>query len=194
MKKKSFIIFVIIIILLLIVVGYGVLKCKKKYDISRTIDSYNLQNYEQVNEYIEYIKAFVKPEKLKSFVYNDYITLSQYNDAATGYTVKNQMEFKAYKMLFTSMFDKTRTNFDDCPVTENFTNKFKTNLLEHFDLIESEDCESNCLLDRDKQEIKVEVYGNFKNTEPTYWTNHYFNYTLDDEGNVDNVIFNYTEK
>ena len=97
-------------------------------------------------------------------------------------------------MLFMSMFDKERTNFDDCPVTNNFKEKFTENLLKYFNLIESDDCESNCLLNREDKEITVEVYGNFKNTEPTYWITHHFHYTLDDEGNVDDVIFDYTEE
>ena len=100
------------------------------------------------------------------------------------------MEFDGYECLFKSMFDKTRTNFDDCPVTENFKNKFNTNLMQYFNLIESEDC----LLNREDENITIEVFGNFKNTEPTYWTTHHFKYTLDDEGNVDDIIFEYTEQ
>lgn len=104
------------------------------------------------------------------------------------------MEFKGYEILFNSMFDRERTNFDDCPVTEKFKQKFNINLLEHFDLIESDDCKSICSLYIENKQLVVEVYGNFKNTEPTYWTTHHFNYTLDKEGNVDDVIFNYTEE
>ena len=44
------------------------------------------------------------------------------------------------------------------------------------------------------KEIIVEAYGNFKNTESTYWTTHHFHYTLDDEGNVDDIVFDHTDK
>ena len=37
-------------------------------------------------------------------------------------------------------------NFDDCPVTENFKNKFDKNLLDYFEIRDSEDCEINCNL------------------------------------------------
>lgn len=60
-------------------------------------------------------------------------------------------------------------------------------------MIESEDCESNCLLNNEERYLTVEVYGNFKNTEPTYQMTHHFKYTLDEEGNVDDIIFDYTE-
>ena len=198
MIKNVKIIILIIITILITLIAFIVYKYRKyyisqyKYGIGEAISSYDLKNNRE--EYIDYLKGFIEPEKLKSFVYNDYITFSQYKDTATGYTIKNQMEFKAYKSLFMSMFDKERVNFEDCPVTENFKEKFNTNLLNYFNLVESEDCESDCLLNREDKEITVEIYGNFKNTEPTYWTTHHFHYTLDDEGNVDDVVFDYTEK
>ena len=100
-----------------------------------------------------------------------------------------QLEFNAYKRLFNSLFDKERIDFNDCPVTNSFKIKFKENLLKYFGLIESEDCESNCMLYQDENKIDLEVYGNFENTEPTYWKTYHFHYTLDSEGNVDDVIF-----
>ena len=91
-------------------------------------------------------------------------------------------------------FSNNQINFDECPVTKKFKEKFNDNLLNYFNLNESEDCGSMCSLNRKDKEIIVEVYGNFKNTEPTYWTTHHFHYTLDDEGNVDDVVFDYTDK
>ena len=123
-----------------------------------------------------------------------YVNYERYKENATGKVVKNQMEFLGYKFLFNSMFDKERKDYDDCPVTDNFKKKFDKNLLYYFNLNESEDCESMCLLYRKDKEIIVEVYGNFKNTEPTFWTKHHFHYTLDDEGNVDDIVFDHTDK
>ena len=48
--------------------------------------------------------------------------------------------------LKSSLFYKERMNFDDCPVTENFKNKFDKNLLDYFEIRDSEDCEINCNL------------------------------------------------
>ena len=190
-NKRTIIIITAIIIAIFIAVIL-IVDSNKKYDINEKISNYDLSsNYD---DYVEYIKGFIFLEKLRKFVYNDYITFSQYKDTATGYTIKNQMEFKAYDLLFDSMFDRERKSFDDCPITDNFKQKFNTNLLEYFNLIESDDCESTSSLYREDKEIVVEVYGNFKNTEPTYWTTHHFHYTLDDEGNVDDVVFDYTEE
>ena len=108
----------------------------KKFDINKRIVNYDLINNK--DGYIDYLKESIYPIKLRAFIDNDYISFSQYNDTATGHSIKNQMI-------------------------------------------------------KDK-EIIVEVYGNFKNTEPTSWTKHHFHYALDEEGNVDDVVFDYTDK
>ena len=163
------------------------------YNIDNKALNYNLTNKNDRDAYIDYLKNYVYPEKLRSFVNNDYINFDQYTNEADGNIVVEQLEFNGYKRLFNSMFDKDRTNFDDCPVTEKFKEKFKTNLFDYYNLSKSEDCQKICSLYRQEKDIKVEVFGNFKNTEPTYWTTHHFKYTLDKDGNVDDVAFDYTE-
>lgn len=192
-NKKIVFITIFVVFLVIVIIGVLMIKNNSVYDINKPIINYDLNNNRR-DDYIEYLKKFIQPEKLREYIYNDYITFSQYTDSATGHTIKNQMEFKAYKSLFTSMFDKERKDYDDCPVTDNFKKKFDKNLLYYFNLNESEDCGSMCSLNRKDKEIIVEVYGNFKNTEPTYWTTHHFHYTLDDEGNVDDIVFDHTDK
>ena len=163
------------------------------YDINKQIGNYNLSNPNNKDEYMDYLKKYIKVQGLTNFIENDDVPLSPMSKTSTGEDVIQVMEFVGYKMLFMSMFDKSRTNFDDCPVTKKFKEKFKTNLIEHFDLMISDDCESDCLLNQEEQKLTVEVYGDFKNTEPTKGNPHHFHYTLDSEGNVDDVKFDYTE-
>ena len=191
-KKLFLTIIVIVMMFLLIFMIYK--KSNNKFDINNSLGNYNLNDDKVKEEYLNYLKKYIKVNKLMDFIINDYVALSPMSETATGEDVIKAMEFVGYKMLFMSMFDKTRINFDDCPVTEKFKEKFNTNLLEYFNLIASEDCESNCLLNREKQEITVEVYGNFENTEPTYQNTHHFHYTLGSDGNVDDVVFDYTEE
>ena len=188
-KKRTICVLLVLILFLLFYLIFK--RFYKKFDINQKITYYDLETDRY--SYIEYIKKDVYPQALRSFVYNDYITFSQYSDDATGNDLKDQIEFKAYELLFSSLFDKDRTNYDDCPVTEKFKEKFKTNLFDYYNLSKSEDCQKICSLYRQEKEIKVEVFGNFKNTEPTYWTTHHFKYTLDKDGNVDDVAFDYTE-
>ena len=182
------------IIILIVVVVLTIYKFNSlNYNIDNKVLNYNLTNKNDRDAYIDYLRNYVYPEKLRSFVNNDYINFDQYTNEADGNIVVEQLEFNGYKRLFNSMFDKDRTNFDDCPVTEKFKEKFKTNLFDYYNLSKSEDCQKICSLYRQENEIKVEVFGNFKNTEPTYWTTHHFKYTLDKDGNVDDVTFDYTE-
>ena len=191
MNRKKTLIFLLIAIVIVSCL-YLFNKNYKKFDINKRIVNYDLINNK--DDYIDYLKESIYPIKLRAFIDNDYISFSQYNDTATGHSIKNQMVFIGYEILFTSMFDKERNDYNDCPVTDNFKKKFDKNLLYYFNLNESEDCGSMCSLNRKDKEIIVEVYGNFKNTEPTYWTTHHFHYTLDDEGNVDDIVFDHADK
>ena len=169
-------------------------KNENNYDINTELGKYDLNNEAIEYDYLNYLKSTIYPIKLRKFIDILYVNYERYKENATGKVVKNQMEFLGYKFLFNSMFDKERKDYDDCPVTDNFKKKFDKNLLYYFNLNESEDCESMCSLNRKDKEIIVEVYGNFKNTEPTFWTKHHFHYTLDDEGNVDDIVFDHTDK
>ena len=194
MKKGMVKILILVVYVLAMIMIVFFISDKNKYDVNQKISNYNVQSNASKNVYIDFLKQYVKPQELQKFVNNDYINFSQYTTETDGNMVVKQLEFNAYKRLFTSMFNRDRTNFDDCPVTKNFKDKFNSNLLDYFKLKESEDCESMCSLYRKDKEIIVEVYGNFKNTEPTYWTKHHFHYTLDDEGNVDDIVFDHTDK
>lgn len=193
-KNKRIIIICFIIVLISIILFMLHKKNENNYDINIELGKYDLNNEAIEYDYLNYLKNTIYPIKLRKFIDILYVNYERYKENATGKVIKNQMEFLGYKFLFNSMFDKERKDYDDCPVTDNFKKKFDKNLLYYFNLNESEDCESMCSLYRKDKEIIVEVYGNFKNTEPTYWTKHHFHYTLDDEGNVDDIVFDHTDK
>ena len=193
-KNKRIIIIGFIIVLISIILFMLHKKNENNYDINTELGKYDLNNEAIEYDYLNYLKSTIYPIKLRKFIDILYVNYERYKENATGKVVKNQMEFLGYKFLFNSMFDKERKNYDDCPVTDNFKKKFDKNLLYYFSLNESEDCESMCSLYRKDKEIIVEVYGNFKNTEPTFWAKHHFHYTLDDEGNVDDIVFDHTDK
>ena len=194
MKNRKVFIIIIATIIITIICLMIYKNRKEKFNINTQISEYKLSDPIVKDNYIDYLKQFIKVEKLNKFIKNDYVALSPMSETSIGKDVIKAMEFVGYKELFMSMFDKERINFDDCPVTKNFKEKFNTNLIDYFGLKISDDCESDCLLNIDNKEIMVEVYGNFKNTEPTCGKTHHFHYTLDDDGNVDDVIFDYTEK
>ena len=193
MKNKKYVVLLVITIILMLALLSIIIKQKfYRYDVNMKIIKYDLR--QEKDDYLNYLKQLINPIKLRNFIDNDAVAFSIYNDAATGEDVIDQMMLDGYKYLFNSLFSNNQINFDECPVTKKFKEKFNDNLLNYFNLNESEDCGSMCSLNRKDKEIIVEVYGNFKNTEPTYWTTHHFHYTLDDEGNVDDVVFDYTDK
>lgn len=191
MKNKYIMIIMVILILL---IGFIVtVKESNKYNINKPIRSYDLLNVKVKNDYLEFLKQNIYPEKIRKFIDNDFVPTSLLNDFDTGNEMIDLMKFNGYKYLFKSLFDKNRIDFDDCPVTETFKKGFNTNLFNYFNLEVSDDSTVNCMLNYEDNSVAVEVYGNFKNTEPTYWTTHHFKYTLDKDGNVDDVTFDYTE-
>ena len=102
-----------------------------------------------------------------------------------------ELYYEGYDNLFISMFNKSRTDFNDCPVTDNFKTKFNTNLIDYFNLYTGEDYNVNCSLDIDNKNFDIEIYGiegYSENLEPNYSNTYNFNYSLDDEGNVDDII------
>ena len=192
MKKKN--ILALLILVTIIILGWLLLNNNKnKYSIEALVENYNLRDWEIENEYLDYLKEYIYPIKLRHFIENDYVPTSLLGGEDTGNETMVLMKEIGYEFLFDSLFDKNRTNFDDCPVTKNFKEKFNSNLFNHFNIKESEDCKVICSIEYKEQKLTVEVYGNFENTEPTYWKTHHFHYTLDSEGNVDDVIFDYTE-
>ncbi len=191
MKNKYIMIIMVILILL---IGFIVtVKESNKYNINKPIRSYDLLNVKVKNDYLEFLKQNIYPEKIRKFIDNDFVPTSLLNDFDTGNEMIDLMKFNGYKYLFKSLFDKNRIDFDDCPVTETFKKRFNTNLFNYFNLEVSDDSIVNCMLNYEDNSVAVEVYGNFKNTEPTYWNTHHFKYTLDKDGNVDDVTFDYTE-
>ena len=197
MKKNNrvFIVtFVVMIIVVLSITILIVLKNNNNYNIEKKIVEYNINNDEKKNTYLNFLKEEIKPIGLDKFIDNDFIYLDDYNTNANGHSVIRDMKVDGYLNLFNSLFDKERINFDDCPVTDNFKEKFKENLLKHFSLIEGEDCVSVCMFDYDEKTLEVTVYSNFENTEPINSNTHHFHYTLDSDGNVDDVVFDYTEE
>ena len=188
-NKEKKIIYLIVFIIIGIVLFYNFYK--RKYDIGDSFNSVKINSENDLNNYLGYIKTYMKPKKLANFVnYND-LHLSDFTDKATGYTILDEMEYEAYDRLFNSLFDRKREKFDDCPVTSNFKNKFSTNLFKCFNLYNSEDGSASCSIDREELRLDITEAGNFEVGEPGYIFYHHFHYTLDEEGNVDDVIFDY---
>ena len=61
-------------------------------------------------------------------------------------------------------------------------------------MMNEDDAQINCILDYNESKIELKEYSNFKNFEPTSIYNYFFHYTIDSEGNVDDIILDNADK
>lgn len=187
--KKQIIASTVVSILILLGVLWTI-NNHKKFDINENIGKYNLSNNDIENQYLNYLKEKIEPEKIRKFIENSYVPTSLLSKENSGNDMIDLMKETGYEILFNYLFNyKEKIDLNDCPVSSSFKDKYKTNLLDYYNLKHSNDCEVNCIINQTENELFVELYDDFKNTEPTYTKTYYFHYTLDSEGNVDDVIF-----
>ena len=98
--------FKILIMLIILTLTFMLMQNKTKYDINQPIVKYNIQDEDNKNKYLNYLKNEILPKCLKKFIDNDFIYLDDFNDRANGRSVVEVMKFEGYSNLFNSMFDK----------------------------------------------------------------------------------------
>ena len=208
MNKKS-IIYLVVIIILLVIVFALFDKCSKtifkEYDIknesisttkNKEIFEYNLDekpiNYKVDTkkgreEYFEYLKQYIKPIRLLNFINDNDIDSLKYN--TNGNEMIKWLIKVAYINMISSMFDITRTDYDDCAVTKHFLEKFDKNLTDYFEIGGEDNWVDVYTTDKI---IKVtKRWHILLDGEAEFSWLYVFKYTLDEEGNVDDIIFDY---
>lgn len=190
MKKKCIVTAIIMIIVIALLI---ILKFLKKYDLSNSPSVYNLNTEYKKGKYINIISKEIYPEKLRNFLNVKRIPFSIVDEYNSGFDSISFFKYEAYTELFNQLFDKNRNDYEDCPVTNNFKSKFGNNLFEYFKLNDYNDSDVDCGISDKEKTLRVTEAGDFNLGEPGYIFYHHFHYVLDDEGNVDDVIFDYTE-
>lgn len=179
-KKKAITIGIVIII----IIGCLFLFNKKKvaYDINMPINEYNLSSDFSKNQYKDFIKESLKPEKLRKYVINDRIVL---NTSLTGQGVLDDMRHEAYNQFFYQLFNEN-VKYDEAPVTDNFISEFKEGIKKKFN-IEAEEIYTT--VDTVDKYITVECRNEFDSQGEAQRIDIYkFSYKLDDNGNVENIV------
>ncbi len=183
-----------IIVMAIIVYFFIVRNNEVSYDINEPPSKYALSTIDEKTNYTNFIKKYLKPDKLSNFLNVQRIHYEIIKKYDIGSDALNWFRYEAYTELFYQLFDKNRSSFDDCPVTSNFKVKFDKNLFKYFKLNDADDGTVSCGIDIDNMVLNVEEAGDFVAGEPGYIYYHHFHYILDEEGNVDDVIFDYTEE
>ena len=156
-----------------------------KYDLNEAPIKYRVDTSKGEKEYFEYLKQYIKPTKLLNFISEkDLFWPDLYYKP--GNEMLRKLSSEAYQHLFESMFEINRTNFNDCAVTKKFLEKFNTNLNDYFDIGGEENWGETYTTDKI---IKVTKRWNIlMDGEAEYAMLYRFKYTLDEDGNVDDVI------
>ena len=204
MNKKS-IVYLVIITILLIVMFAIFSRCTraifndesiKKDKIETKINKEDVYSLEEqpikykVNtkkgreEYFEYIKQYIKPIKLLSFVTEKDLTSLEYN--TNGNEMLKWLVKVGYINMIESMFDTSRANCEDCAVTKKFLEKFNTNLNDYFDIGGEENWIE--VYTTDKIIKYTKRWNIMLDGEAEYAMLYRFKYMLDEDGNVDDVI------
>lgn len=187
MKKK--IIFIIICLVAILLLMYFCNNQIKKYDINEKVVNYNLFNYNEKKEYIRYLFKFINPIEITRFVKIENIDLSRYGDLSVGQDILWEIKYEGYKGLFEYLFDKNTYDFNALPVTKNFKDKFNTSLYSYFNLVSSIDSQIIVRLYYNERKIEVICAYNFVMDEPQNEISYFYNYNLDSNGYVDDIIF-----
>ena len=136
------------------------------------------------DKYFEYLINNIENDKIKEYIYQrDFY--DEYS-GMNGSTILKLLTSNAYRNFFEAIFNKNVNDFSNCPVTEKFIKKYKQNLVEYFNIKGEEFWVST---ETDKQIIKVEARSGISlDGEAEYSMLYRFKYTLDEDGNVDDVI------
>ena len=160
-----------------------------EYSLDEAPEKYGVRtSKENRSKYFEYLKQYIKPVKLLNHISESDLESDLYDDP--GNKTINWLVAMAYINMIKSMFDINRTNFKDCAVTNNFLEKFDKNLSEYFDIV--------------GEDSTIEVYTTDKIIKYNKWWNlgpdgdpanghlYVFKYTLDENGNVDDIVLDDT--
>lgn len=193
MSKRIKMLATTLLLIVMMVIIYLNLNSRVDYKIENQINIYDLKNEKNREDYLNYVKKLVKPKEIEKFVKNEYIDIELLDNQATGYDVVEIMKIEGYEELFNSLFDRSRLNYDDCPVTTSFKNKYGNNLAEYYNLVIDDNDEVYVKININRKELVVDVLSDFLLGTPQKTSRNYYYYVLDDDGNVDDVIFDYTE-
>ena len=186
MKRKVFIVIFIIFVMILIIYRYN--NNRLVFSIDAPIKMYNLRNPEIKEKYIKYLANYLQPKKLQNFIDINYIYFNDYVDNITGKEILEQIKYKSYINLFNYMFNINTADYDICPVSDEFKDKFKIGILKYYKFDLLEDTEVSCDVDIDNLEIQVMLASDFYIGDPNNIQYFDFNYIQDENGNIVDII------
>lgn len=160
------------------------------YEIEKSPIEYDLSTRENKEKYFKFLIKKIKPIKLQKFIPYKRIPLyDTYNEKSSGLDVMEVLKYYGYTEVFAKLFNKDISNYDDLPVNNHFIKKFNINPYHYFKM------SCNVIIpgiDYYEKKLEITEYQEYDtyDTDEVYY--HYFDYILDNEGNIDDIIYDYT--
>lgn len=160
-----------------------------EYNLDDTPEKYGVRTSKKDRtEYFEYLKQYIKPVKLLNFIGEDDLSELFYNKS--GHRMLQKVRFYAYRHMFEKMFESDVTDYNSFAVTDNFKNKFDVCMKDYFDIYGEEIYIRSLTEEENKLEVEA-WWGILPDGDPSYGQLYIFKYTLDEEGNVDDMVLDY---
>ncbi len=159
---------------------------KEKIDLNKPFNYYNIETNEKLQDLITRVILFVKPKKLQKFI--DVSTFSirhDWNKYNRIYDYFNTLLDIAYQNLLRQLL-RNKVNYDEAPLTEHFKEKFKDGYLGEYSYL----CKVGGWTSYDFEK-KYFVLSEYKGESQD---DYYFNFSLDDEGNLDDIVLEHIEQ
>lgn len=181
-----------------------VMETKEKYDFTKPIEELHLGKLDNYVDYVTELSKQLKPIELRELVTIDinYVAdyqRSYYGKQENGKQIFLELQYECYKELLNRV-TTPNSDWTGLPLTENFRNKYnekesvvgRLKYLQHSNYGMSM---SGFSLDNKKfamiySQWEDNKYGGNEEVEYFDW----YNFVLDEEGYLDDVIFDHTEE
>ena len=162
-------------------------KPNDKIDLNNSFSYYNITSDDGLHELIKEISLYLRPSKLQKYVDYDLYSLKYFdwNKINNMNEILINMPKGTYANLLRQLL-RNKVNYDEAPLTEHFKEKFKDGYLGEYSYLckvggwTSYDFEKKCFV---LSEYKGESQDDY-----------YFNFSLDDEGNLDDIVLDHIEQ
>lgn len=173
---------------------------KEKIDLNKPFSYYHITSDYELHSLIKDISKYLRPKKLQNYVdYEMYSSRDNWNvDETLNEFLINWLPRQTYRNLLRRLL-YNQVNYDEAPLTEHFKEKFKENecILYDYGIEINNQAFHWVEYDYDKKYFAVETNKGSEINEiidrlyiysQDY---HYFNFILDEEGYLDDIVFDH---
>ena len=160
---------------------------KEKIDLNKSFSYYHITSDYELHNLIKDISKYLKPKKLQNYVdYEMYSSRDNWNvDETLNEFLVNWLPRQTYDYLLRQLL-RNKVNYDEAPLTEHFKEKFKDGYLGEYSYL----CKVGGWTSYDFEK-KYFVLSEYKGESQD---DYYFNFSLDDEGNLDDIVLDHIEQ